>query len=109
MEALSRKVAPAIPTPISQKRDASVCPTFVWSTAQDPPDLPNASAWKRALAAAAAPVESHVHPGGSHGIGLADGVEYGGEPHKSIAREPHTTSWTTVCAAWLRREGVLAD
>ncbi|MER5424338.1 hypothetical protein [Streptosporangium roseum] len=25
------------------------------------------------------------------------------------AREPHTASWTTACAAWLRREGVLAD
>lgn len=89
--------------------DASVCPTFVWATAQDPPGLPNALEWTRALAAAAVPVELHVYPGGSHGIGLADGVEYGGEPHKFIAREPHTASWTTACAAWLRREGVLAD
>ncbi len=88
--------------------DASVCPTFVWATAQDPPGLPNALEWTRALAAAEVPVELHVYPGGNHGIGLADGVEYGGASHKFIAHEPHTASWTTACAAWLRREGVLA-
>ncbi|MCX5205465.1 alpha/beta hydrolase [Streptomyces sp. NBC_00237] len=89
--------------------DASVCPTFVWAAAQDPPGLPNALEWTRALAAAGVPVELHVYPGGNHGIGLADGVEYGGRPHTFIAREPHTASWTTACAAWLRREGVLVD
>ncbi|MFE9851521.1 hypothetical protein ACFYPN_22400 [Streptomyces sp. NPDC005576] len=89
--------------------DASGCPAFVRATAQDPPGLPNALEWAPAPAAAAVPVQLHVCPGGGHGIGLADGVEYGGEQHKFIAREPHTASWTTACAAWLRREGVLAD
>ncbi|WP_233571034.1 alpha/beta hydrolase [Nocardiopsis sp. Huas11] len=89
--------------------DASVCPTFVWATAQDPPGLPNALEWTRAPAAAAVPVELHVYPDGGHGIGLADGVEHGGEQHEFIAREPHTASWTTACAAWMRQEGVLVD
>lgn len=89
--------------------DASVCPTFMWATAQDPPGLPNALEWTRALAAAEVPVELHVYPGGGHGIGLADGVEYGGESHVFIAGEPHTATWTTACEAWLRQEGVLVD
>ncbi len=89
--------------------DASVCPTFVWATAQDPPGLPNTLEWTRALAAAGVRVESHIYPDGGHGIGLADGVEYGGASHKFIANVPHTASWTSACAAWLRREGVLVD
>ncbi|GAA4897153.1 acetyl esterase/lipase [Stackebrandtia albiflava] len=88
--------------------DASVCPTFVWATAQDPPGLPNALEWARALAEAGAPVELHVYPRGGHGIGLADGVEYGGRGHKVIAHEPHTATWTAACEAWLRAEGFLA-
>lgn len=87
--------------------DSSVCPTFVWAGAQDPPGLPNALEWTRVLAAAAVPVETHVYPTGTHGIGLADGVEYGGKEHFFIARDEHTASWTTACEAWLRREGVL--
>lgn len=89
--------------------DASVCPAFVWATAQDPPGLPNALEWARALAAAGVPVELHVYPDGGHGIGLADGVAYGGAPHPSVAHVPHTASWTTACAAWLRQGGFLVD
>lgn len=89
--------------------DASVCPTFVWSGAQDPPGLPNALEWTRALAAAGVPVELHVYPRGGHGIGLADGVEYGGQSHMFIAREPHTATWTDSCREWLRSEGFLTD
>ncbi|WP_254076567.1 alpha/beta hydrolase [Streptomyces pacificus] len=89
--------------------DASPCPAFAWATAQDPPGQPEAPERTRAPAAAAVPVESHVSPGGGHGIGLAGGVEYGGEPHTCMAREPHTASWTAACAARLRREDVLAD
>lgn len=87
--------------------DATVCPTFVWATAQDPPGLPNALEWTRVLAAAEVPVELHIYPGGSHGIGLADGVEYGGKEHVFIAHNAHTASWAAACEAWLRQEGVL--
>lgn len=93
----------------SKHVDAATCPTFVWASAQDPPGLPNALEWTRVLAEAGVPVELHVYPTGSHGIGLADGVEYGGEQHVFIARDEHTASWTEACAAWLRQEGVLAD
>lgn len=89
--------------------DSSVCPTFVWATAQDPPGLPNALEWTRALAAAQVPVELHVYPHGGHGIGLADGIEYGGRGHVFIAHNAHTSTWTQACEAWLRQEGVLAD
>ncbi|CAM3545214.1 alpha/beta hydrolase [Stackebrandtia soli] len=87
--------------------DSSVCPTFVWATAQDPPGLPNALEWTRVLAEARVPVELHVYPHGGHGIGLADGVAYGGREHVFIAHNAHTASWTTACEAWLRQEGVL--
>lgn len=89
--------------------DASVCPAFVWAAAQDPPGLPNTLEWTRALAAAGVPVETHIYPRGTHGIGLADGVEYGGRSHVFINREEHTATWTAACEAWLRAEGVLKD
>ncbi|HIW64326.1 MAG TPA: alpha/beta hydrolase [Candidatus Stackebrandtia excrementipullorum] len=89
--------------------DSSVCPTFVWATAQDPPGLPNALEWTRVLAAAEVPVELHVYPRGGHGIGLADGVEYGGRGHVCIAENTHTATWTDACEAWLRNEGFLTE
>lgn len=89
--------------------DPSVCPTFVWATAQDPPGLPNALEWTRALAAAQVPVELHVYPRGTHGMGLADGVEYGGQGHVFITHNAHTATWTDACRAWLRQECVLED
>jgi len=91
----------------AKRVDKTVCPTFVWATAQDPPGLPNALEWTRALAAAEVPVELHIYPSGSHGIGLADGVEYGGKEHVFIAHDVHTATWTTACEAWLRQEDVL--
>lgn len=87
--------------------DSTVCPTFVWATAQDPPGLPNALEWTRALAEAEVPVELHIYPHGGHGIGLADGVEYGGRSHVFIAENAHTATWTDACEVWLRSEGIL--
>ncbi|ADD40521.1 alpha/beta hydrolase [Stackebrandtia nassauensis] len=87
--------------------DSTVCPTFVWATSEDPPGLPNALEWTRVLAEAGVPVELHVLPRGGHGIGLADGVEYGGQGHVFIKRDAHTATWTDSCERWLRHEGVL--
>ncbi|WP_211246448.1 alpha/beta hydrolase [Amycolatopsis taiwanensis] len=87
--------------------DSTVCPTFVWATAQDPPGRPNALEWARVLAEAEVPVELHIYPRGGHGIGLADGVEYGGQSHIFIAHNAHTATWTDACKAWLHEEGVL--
>ena len=86
--------------------DARTAPTFVWSTAQDPPGLPNALAWAGALAAAEVAVELHVYPEGGHGVGLADGVAYGSHGRTAI---PHTAAWTTACRTWLRHQRVLGD
>ncbi|WP_349258293.1 alpha/beta hydrolase [Stackebrandtia sp.] len=91
----------------SKHVDSTVCPTFVWTAAQDPVGLPNALEWARVLAEAEVPVELHVYPRGGHGIGLADGVEYGGQGHVFIAHNAHTATWTDACEAWLRHEGVL--
>lgn len=91
----------------SKHVDSTVCPTFVWATAQDPPGLPNALEWTRVLAEAEVPVELHIYPHGGHGIRLADGVEYGGQGHVFIAHNAHTASWTEACSAWLQEEGIL--
>jgi acetyl esterase/lipase len=82
----------------------TICPAFVWATAQDGPGLPHALAWTRALADAGARVELHVYPDGGHGVGLADGVRHGG--HGGV-RLPHTAHWTSDCERWLRAEGLL--
>ncbi|MFY1689418.1 alpha/beta hydrolase [Plantactinospora sp. WMMB782] len=87
--------------------DSTVCPTFVWAAAQDPPGLPNALEWARVLARAEVPVELHIYPRGGHGIGLADGIEYGGQSHVFIAHNAHTATWTDACEVWLRDEGFL--
>ncbi|WP_432897067.1 alpha/beta hydrolase [Micromonospora matsumotoense] len=87
--------------------DSTVCPTFVWAAAQDPPGVPNALEWARVLVAAGVPVELHIYPRGGHGIGLADGITYGGRSHPFIARDAHTATWTDACEAWLRAEGFL--
>lgn len=73
--------------------DRDTPPTFVWTTAPDPPGLPNALAWAAALAAHEVPVELHVYPEGRHGVGLADGVAYGDHGHDRI---PHTAQWTSA-------------
>lgn len=84
--------------------DGAVGPVFVWATAQDGPGLPNALAWTQALADAGTRVELHVYPEGGHGVGLADGVRYGGH---GATRIPHTAHWTADCARWMRAEGLL--
>lgn len=78
--------------------DQHTAPTFVWSTAQDPPGLPNALAWAQALARHEVPVELHVYPEGWHGVGLADGVPYGDHGHEAI---PHTAQWTDAFERWV--------
>ncbi|WP_374928596.1 alpha/beta hydrolase [Kytococcus sedentarius] len=84
--------------------DAVTPPTFVWTTAQDPPGLPNALEWARALAEHEVPVELHVYPEGWHGVGLADGRAFGEHGHECI---PHTAQWADACARWLVHLGVL--
>lgn len=86
--------------------DASTAPTFVWATAQDGPGLPNALAWTRVLAEHAVPVELHVYPEGGHGLGLADGVSYGGHGRLAV---PHTAQWSRACRRWLTDRGVLGE
>ncbi|WP_218024438.1 alpha/beta hydrolase [Nocardia lijiangensis] len=84
--------------------DERTCPAFVWATAQDPPGFPNALAWAESLVRIGVPVELHIYPHGSHGLGLADGVEYGAHGRAHL---PHTATWTTACEAWLKAEGFL--
>lgn len=79
-------------------------PSFIWATARDGPGLPNALEWTRALAQEEVPVELHIYPDGSHGVGLADGVPYGRHGHQEL---PHTARWTAACAQWLRHLGHL--
>jgi len=81
--------------------DARTAPTFVWTTAQDGPGLPNALAWVRVLAEHEVPVELHVYPEGRHGVGLADGVEWGGFGKATI---PHTARWAEAFRVWLSDE-----
>lgn len=78
--------------------DEATPPTFVWTTAGDPPGLPNALAWTRSLAEHEVPVELHVYPDGWHGVGLADGVAYGEHGHQRL---PHTAEWTRACERWI--------
>lgn len=80
--------------------DGLVPPTFVWTTAQDPPGLPNALAWAGVLAEHEVRFELHVYPEGWHGVGLADGVAWGAHGKLAI---PHTAQWTTACERWLRK------
>lgn len=82
--------------------DAETCPTFLWATAEDPPGFPNALAYATALFHAGIPVELHIYPRGRHGLGLANGVVYGGHGDIHI---PHTARWAQACEAWLGAEG----
>jgi acetyl esterase/lipase len=81
--------------------DADTAPTFVWATAQDGPGLPNALEWARVLAENRVPVELHVYPQGRHGVGLADGVGWGGFGEEAIV---HTARWTEAFRTWLSDE-----
>lgn len=78
--------------------DQDTAPTFVWSTAQDPPGLPNALAWAHALARHEVPVELHIYPEGWHGVGLANGVPYGAHGHEHL---PRTAQWTAAFERWV--------
>lgn len=78
--------------------DERTCPSFIWATAPDPPGLPNALAWAKALGEHDIPFELHIYPEGWHGVGLADGVAYGEHGHERI---PHTAQWTAACERWL--------
>jgi|SRR5690625_2446946 len=84
--------------------DSDTPPTFVWTTAQDPPGLPNALEWARVLAEHDVRMELHIYPDGGHGLGLADGVAYGPHGHQAA---PHTAQWTDACERWLRHLGVI--
>ncbi|GGY83260.1 hypothetical protein GCM10010363_74850 [Streptomyces omiyaensis] len=121
MEALYRKVAPAIPTPMSQKitphpaetrfsglRPAA--PVLSCRLLPDPFPAEHVNASARPPFAWATAQDS---PGLPHALewtraSTTAAVPYGGEPHELLAREPRTASWTTVCAARTRREDVLA-
>lgn len=87
----------------AQHVDDATPPTFVWATASDPPGLPNALEWARALATHDIPVELHIYPEGWHGVGLANGVAYGPHGKENI---PHTAEWATRCREWLHHRGV---
>lgn len=78
--------------------DERTAPTFAWTTAQDPPGLPNALAWARVLGGHGVPVELHVYPEGWHGLGLADGVAYGEHGHQAV---PHTAQWAGAFERWV--------
>ena len=84
--------------------DADTCAMFLWATAEDPPGFANALALTTALVGAGVPAELHIYPRGRHGLGLADGVGYGGQGKVRVA---HTARWAEACAAWLRAEGFL--
>ncbi len=81
-----------------ESRDALSCelhvqsttpPSFIWHTADDASvPLSNSLRFAEALARASVPVELHVFPSGTHGLGLA-------------ASHPRAKAWPTLCAQWL--------
>lgn len=69
---------------------AQTPPTFLWHTAEDASvPVQNSLLFAEALAWQGVPFELHVFPRGRHGLGLA-------------TEEPLVSSWTGLCAAWLR-------
>ncbi|WNB86952.1 prolyl oligopeptidase family serine peptidase [Cellulomonas sp. ATA003] len=72
-------------------------PAFVWHTADDAAvPVGHSLRYCAALAAQAVPFELHVFPSGRHGVGLGTEV-------------PRVAQWTSLCEAWLRSLGWLAD
>jgi acetyl esterase/lipase len=70
-------------------------PTFLFHTADDAAvPVENSLSFCQALHAAQVPVELHVFPKGSHGVGLA--------PH-----DPVLSEWPKLCAGWLKAMGLL--
>jgi acetyl esterase/lipase len=71
-------------------------PAFLFHTADDAAvPVENSLAFAQALHQAGVPVELHVFPRGTHGVGLA--------PH-----DPVLSQWPGLCAAWMRAMGLLA-
>ena len=68
-------------------------PAFLWHTADDGAvPVENTFAYARALIRHGVPVEVHVFPHGSHGLGLAEG-------------EVGPDGWPALCGKWLSRQG----
>ncbi|UKA49491.1 alpha/beta hydrolase [Arthrobacter sp. FW305-123] len=72
---------------------AATPPAFLWHTADDHSvPVSHSLGYAGALSRAGVPVELHVFPSGTHGLGLASGA-------------PGAEQWTALCAGWLRRMG----
>lgn len=68
-------------------------PTFLWHTADDASvPVENSLLFASALSRNKVPFELHVFESGRHGLGLA-------------AEQPGVSAWTSVCAAWLKKQG----
>jgi acetyl esterase/lipase len=68
-------------------------PAFLWHTADDQSvPVENSLLFAQALSACHVPFELHVFSSGQHGLGLA--VDH-----------PYASSWTTLCARWLKTRG----
>jgi acetyl esterase/lipase len=68
-------------------------PTFLWHTADDQAvPVQNSLLFAEALRRCGVPFELHIYPHGRHGLGLALG-------------EPSVSSWTELCARWLKNLG----
>ncbi|MCM8901920.1 alpha/beta hydrolase [Caldicoprobacter algeriensis] len=68
-------------------------PAFLWHTADDQAvHVQNSLLFAEALRRCGVPFELHIYPHGRHGLGLALG-------------EPSVSSWTELCARWLKNLG----
>ncbi len=71
-------------------------PTFIWHTADDDVvPVQNALLYAQALIAQQVPTALHIYPHGHHGLELA------------FTFPGSASTWTAVCAAWLREIGFL--
>lgn len=76
-----------------QRVTAGTPPAFLWHTADDDAvPVSHSLGYAGALLSAGVPAELHVFPKGRHGLGLAED-------------EPGPDQWSSLCAAWLDREG----
>ncbi|WP_081412113.1 alpha/beta hydrolase fold domain-containing protein [Alicyclobacillus herbarius] len=72
-------------------------PAFIWHTVDDPGvPVENSLALAMALRRNGIPFELHLFEHGAHGLGLAE-------------NHPEVRVWRSLCEAWLRNRGFLAD
>ena len=90
---------PKLVESVSNERQVSpeTPPTFLFHTSEDtgvPPE--NSVLFYMALRKAKVPAEMHIYEKGPHGVGLA-------------AKDPILSTWSALCAGWLKSRGITGD